>query len=309
MAQTPHVIGSAVLQRLKERGEPATPENYERTYYELSGLPRPAKASEAAADSPDCSSLLSVLRQMLQEITDTTGNLTNDLGEKNQGLSENVSSLKSCRDKQEIVRLLSSVVIQAGSIHAAVESSHQELLETRQSLNSMQEQMAETRQLLYEDALTGTLNRRGLEQTLSREIARAQRANAQFSLAMLDLDNFKKINDDYGHGVGDLMLMHFTGLIRSVMRKSDTLARYGGEEFILILPDTDSRGAHFVLGRLQQVMARAPLKYEGKKINTTLSAGVATLRPDENGHALLRRADDAVYAAKNSGRNAIWLAP
>jgi len=102
--------------------------------------------------------------------------------------------------------------------------------------------------------------------------------------------------------------MHFTGLIRSVMRKSDTLARYGGEEFILILPDTDSRGAHFVLDRLQQVMARAPLKYEGKKINTTLSAG-SPPEADENGHALLRRADDAVYAAKNSGRNAIWLAP
>jgi diguanylate cyclase len=308
MAQTPNVIGSAVLQRLKERGEPATPENYERTYYELSGLPRPARPSEPAGDNADSSGLLSVLRKMVQEIADTTGSLANDLGEKSQGLSEDVSSLKSCRDKQEILRLLSSVVTQAGSIHATVESSHLELLETRQSLSNLQEQMAETRQLLYEDALTGALNRRGLEQTLSREIARAQRANAHFSLAMVDLDNFKKINDDHGHGVGDLMLMHFTGLIRSVMRKSDTLARYGGEEFILILPETDSRGAHFVLGRLQHVMARTPLSHEGRKINTTFSAGVATLKSDENGHALLRRADDAVYAAKNAGRNAIKLA-
>ena len=103
--------------------------------------------------------------------------------------------------------------------------------------------------------------------------------------------------------------MHFTSLIRSVMRKSDALVRYGGEEFTLILPETDARGAHFVLGRLQQVMARTPLNYEGKQINTTFSAGIATLKPDENGHALLRRADDAVYAAKNAGRNAIKLAP
>ncbi|MDP2432113.1 MAG: GGDEF domain-containing protein [Pseudomonadota bacterium] len=308
MTQTPNVIGTAVMQLLKDRGEPATPDNYERTYYELSGLPHPAKPSEPADDNSANLQLLAMLREMVQEITNKTEHLAHDLGEKNQGLSENVSSLKSCRDKNEILRLLSSVVMQAGSIHSTVESSHQELLETRQSLNAMQEELAETRQMLNEDALTGALNRRGLDATLSREIARAQRVNARLSLAMVDLDYFKKINDDFGHAAGDQMLMHFTSLIRSVMRKSDALVRYGGEEFTLILPDTDARGAHFVLGRLQQVMARTPLNYEGKQINTTFSAGVATLKPDENGHALLRRADDAVYAAKNAGRNTIKMA-
>ncbi len=307
MTQTPNVIGTAVMQLLKDRGEPATPENYERTYYELSGLPRPAKPSEPADDNTANLQLLAMLREMVREITEKTEHLANDLGVKNQGLSENVSSLKSCRDKQEILRLLSSVVMQAGSIHSTVESSHQELLETRQSLNAMQEELAETRQMLNEDALTGALNRRGLDATLSREIARAQRVSARLSLAMVDLDHFKKVNDDFGHAAGDQMLMHFTSLIRSVMRKSDALVRYGGEEFTLILPDTDARGAHFVLGRLQQLMARTPLNYEGKQINTTFSAGVATLKPEENGHALLRRADDAVYAAKNAGRNAIRL--
>ncbi len=307
MAQTPNIIGMAVMQLLKERGEPATPENYERIYYDLSGLPRPAKAEESH-DQPSCINLLSLLREMVQEITDKTEHLTTDLGEKNQGLAANVSSLKVCRDKQEILHLLTSVVSQASSIHTTVESSHKELLETRHSLSVMQEELAETRQLLNEDALTGALNRRGLDQTLSREIARAQRGNNRLSLAMLDLDHFKKINDDYGHEAGDLMLMHFTGLIRSVMRKSDALVRYGGEEFTLILPETDARGAHFVLGRLQQVMARTPLNYEGKRINTTFSAGVATLKADENGHALLRRSDEAVYAAKNAGRNTIKLA-
>ena len=306
MAQTPNVIGSTVMQLLKERGEVATPENYERAYYEISGLPQPVKPTEPG--NAGCVNLLSLLRQMVQEVSDKTEHLAHDLGEKNQGLSANVMSLKSSRDKNEILRLLTTVVSQAGSIHSTVESSHQELLETRQSLSVMQEELAETRQLLNEDALTGALNRRGLDQTLSREIARSQRSNARFSLAMLDLDHFKKINDVHGHEAGDLMLMHFTSLIRSVMRKSDALVRYGGEEFTLILPETDARGAHFVLGRLQQVMARTPLNYEGKQINTTFSAGIATLKPDENGHALLRRADDAVYAAKNAGRNAIKLA-
>lgn len=309
MAKTPNVIGTTVMQVLRERGETATPENYERAYYELSGLPVPVKPSAASTvDTTLCSDLLAVLREIVQDISDKTAHLAQDLGEKNQGLSDNVSSLKASRDKNEILRLLSTVVMQAASIHSTVESSHQELLETRQSLSSMQEELAETRQLLNEDALTGALNRRGLEITLSREIARAQRTNSRLALAMIDLDHFKKINDDFGHEAGDQMLMHFTSLVRSVMRKSDALVRYGGEEFTLLLPDTDARGAHFVLGRLQQVMARTPLHYEGKKINTTFSAGVAALKADENGHALLRRADDAVYAAKNAGRNSIRLA-
>jgi len=309
MAQTPNVIGTAVMRLLKDRGEPATPENYERAYYKISGLPRPAKPREqAGSDNTACINLLSMLREMVEKITDRTEHLANDLGEKKQGLSENVSSLKSCQDKQEILRLLSMVVMQAGSIHSTVESSHQELLETRQSLNAMQEEMAETRQLLNEDALTGALNRRGLDQTLLREIARAQRTNAHLSLAMLDLDYFKAINDDHGHEAGDQMLVHFTSLIRSVMRKSDALVRYGGEEFTLILPDTDARGALLLLGRLQLVTARTPLNYLGKEVNTTFSAGLATLKADENGHALLRRADAAVYEAKNSGRDVIKLA-
>jgi diguanylate cyclase len=126
---------------------------------------------------------------------------------------------------------------------------------------------------------------------------------------MADLDHFKSINDEYGHEAGDQMLVHFTMLMKSVMRKSDALVRFGGEEFTLILPETDSRGAIFVLGRLQQLMASTPLVYEGRRIQATFSAGVATLRADENGHALLRRADEALYGAKDSGRNIIRVAP
>lgn len=316
MAQTPNVIGLTVMQRLKETGEPATPENYERLYYELSGLPRRDKPTEQeqpveAAAPPGaafCTELLGMLRQMLQEVTDKTETLAKDLGDKNKDLTSNVTSLKGSRDKNEILRLLSTVVMQAGGIQNTVEASHKDLVETRRALTSMQEELAETRQLLNEDALTGALNRRGLDQTLMREIARAQRLDTKLSLSMVDLDFFKKVNDEYGHEAGDQMLVHFASLIKSVLRKSDALVRYGGEEFTLILPDTDSRGAHFVLARLQQLMSKSPLVFEGKQINTTFSAGVATLRGEENGHALLRRADEALYGAKNSGRNMIKVA-
>ncbi len=310
MAQTPNVIGMAVMQRLRETGVPPTPENYEICYYQISGLPRPEPQPETAATQPNSefyTELLAMLRQMLQDVTDKTENLAKDLGDKNKSLAGNVDNLRGSRDKNEILRLLSTVVMQAGGIQNTVEASHKDLVETKQALNALQEEMAETRQLLNEDALTGTLNRRGLDQTLTREIARAQRGDGTLSLSMVDLDYFKKINDDFGHEAGDQMLVHFAGLIKSIMRKSDALVRYGGEEFTLILPDTDARGAHFVLGRLQQLMSKSPLKYEGRHINTTFSAGVATLRPDENGQVLLRRADEALYIAKNSGRNLIKI--
>lgn len=308
MAQTPNVIGLAVMQRLKEVGAPATPENYERAYYEISGLPVPEKPTTAAEPSPACLELLAMVREMVAQVTDQTDTLAKNLGEKNRDLAGNVHHLKSSRDKNEILRLLSTVVMQAGGIQSTVEASHRELLETRRSLTAMQTELAETRQMLNEDALTGALNRRGLDQTLEREVARAQRNQTRLSLAMLDLDHFKKLNDTYGHEAGDRMLVHFAALTKSVLRKSDAFVRYGGEEFVVLLPDTDARGALFVLGRLQQLMAKTPLMHEHARISATFSAGIATLRAEENGHALLRRADEALYQAKHGGRNLIKIA-
>ena len=318
MAQTPNVIGIAVMQRLKETNAPATPENYERIYYELSGLPRPSlpatdnipevKTEAATQFVAPCTELLQTVREMVQDVADKTNVLAQDLGSKNKDLSDNVDSLKLSRDRQEILRLLSTVVLQAGGIQSSVEASHKELMETRYALVNMQNELSETRQMLNEDALTGALNRRGMEQTLSREIALAHRNGSKFAIAMVDLDYFKKINDQHGHEVGDQMLMHFAELIRSVLRKSDALVRYGGEEFTLLLPDTDSRGAMLVLSRLQQLMKKSPIQYEGKEVNTTFSAGVAFLKSEENGHAVLRRADEALYRAKNEGRDRIVTA-
>ncbi len=320
MAQTPNVIGIAVMQRMREIGVPPTPENYADFYYTFSGEARPqpsVKVQEPAQEpAPEASNdvsnplyneILAMLKQMVEEVVNKTETLAKDLDDKNKHLAGNVTTLRGSRDKNEILRLLSTVVIQAGGIQNTVEASHKDLIETKQALNALQAEMAETRQLLNEDALTGTLNRRGLDQTLNREIARAQRGDGLLSIGMLDLDFFKKVNDTYGHEAGDQMLVHFTSLIKSVMRKSDALVRYGGEEFTLILPDTDARGAQFVLARLQQVMTKSPLKYEGQEINTTFSAGVATVRRDENAYALLRRADEALYSAKNAGRNLIKL--
>lgn len=308
MAQTPNVIGHLVIQRLKELKLPATPENYSRLYYEISGLPPPPEPAPVVQNTPFCMELLLTLRDMAQDLTDKADHLVRDLGSKNAGLRDSVSGLKRSQEKAEFLRLLNLVVEQAGSIQQSVQSSHQELLETRKALTAIQEELVETRQLLNEDALTGALNRRGLDQTLNREIARAERTRTALSVAMLDLDHFKRVNDLHGHDAGDRMLVHFTGLIRSVMRRSDALARFGGEEFTLILPETDARGAHKLLDRLREVQRHTPLLYEGKSLSLTFSAGIATLQADDNGALILRRADTALLAAKDAGRDNIQIA-
>ena len=308
MTQTPNVLGHLVIQRLKELKLPATPENYTRLYHELAGLPPPPDPEPVVQDTPFCLELLLTLRDMAQDLTDKADHLVRDLGTKNQDLRESVSGLRRSREKAEFMRLLNLVIEKAGSIHDSVQSSHRELLETRKSLTAIQEELVETRQLLNEDALTGALNRRGLDQTLNREIARAQRTRTAMSVAMVDLDHFKRVNDLHGHDAGDRMLVHFTGLIRSVMRKSDALARYGGEEFTLILPETDARGAHKLLERLRELQRHTPLLYEGKSLALTFSAGIATLQAEDNGALILRRADMALLAAKDSGRDNIQIA-
>lgn len=259
--------------------------------------------------SPLCKQMLALVRELVTQASDTTTDLAIDLLSRNQKLSDDISTLRSSRERNEILRLLTTIVQQADSIYTTVDTSSRELQTLRQSLECMQNELVHTRQLLNEDALTGALNRRGLDQTMAQEIARAVRGRTALSLAMLDLDHFKKINDTHGHDVGDAMLVHFTGLVKSVMRASDALVRYGGEEFALLLPETDSRGAAFVVGRLQQLMSRTPLVMDGgKRVNTTFSAGVADLQNGETSDLLFRRADHALYAAKQAGRNAVKIA-
>jgi diguanylate cyclase len=296
-------IGSRVIEALETAELAPTPVNYLRTYYALTG--QTLGSSEIHEISLECLEVLAMAQDVLLLATDHTGTLASNLGQKNLSLADKIGRLRESRNKDTVLGLLSQVLTQARDIQSTVESSHRELMATRETIKLMRDELDQARILVHEDPLTGAQNRRGLNVILEQEIARAARGGVPLTVAMLDLDHFKRVNDDHGHAAGDQMLVHFANLIRSVMRKSDSLVRYGGEEFTLILPETDVRGAGFVLGRLQQLMSRTPLPYDGKRLNTTFSAGLATLRGMETPGQLLRRADDALYRAKNSGRNLI----
>lgn len=164
------------------------------------------------------------------------------------------------------------------------------------------------------DDLTGVANRRYFYERFEQEVARAKRYHHPLSCLILDLDNFKKVNDNYGHLAGDQVLREIAGIIRDNCRTSDLPARFGGEEFIVLLPETDLSGAASFAERLRQLIAsrEIPLK-NGYKMVVTASLGVASLTPAElgaldSGEKLIQLADDALYQAKRGGKNRVVAA-
>ena len=165
------------------------------------------------------------------------------------------------------------------------------------------------RYLAQRDPLTQAYNRHHFWQLASTEMARVKRYRRPLSLAMIDADHFKRINDEYGHHVGDLVLRLLVDTCQDGLRKNDVLARYGGEEFIVLLPETPVDGAQAVVERLRERIASTPLTLEdGREVAVTVSVGLAGLSNyEEEFQALLKRADEALYAAKRAGRNCVHV--
>ena len=155
------------------------------------------------------------------------------------------------------------------------------------------------------DELTGSYNRRCIMRMLDEEIARAARNGSPCSVALIDLDWFKRINDAFGHPTGDEVLRTFAITMFANIRNSDRFGRYGGEEFLLVLPDMDSAGAVRAMDRLRAIIADLDWSAFSPSMRVTISAGVATLKPNESPDTFLARADSALYAAKARGRNRI----
>jgi diguanylate cyclase (GGDEF)-like protein len=173
----------------------------------------------------------------------------------------------------------------------------------RTSLYKSGQQLRE--ELAELDELTGSFNRRCIMKLLDDEIARAQRSGNPCSVALIDLDWFKHINDTFGHPTGDEVLRTFAITVFANIRAADKFGRYGGEEFLLILPDSTDSAAEQSLDRLRTIVADLDWSAFSHGMTVTISAGIAMLEPNETPDAILARADSALYAAKESGRNRV----
>lgn len=157
------------------------------------------------------------------------------------------------------------------------------------------------------DSLTGALNRRALMKHGAAEIARSRQLGHPLAVICIDLDNFKQVNDTYGHAGGDVALCAFVDLVREHLRNSDLIARTGGEEFIVLLPGMDASGAAHVAERLRHNMEQMRIHYDGRMIMATASAGVTLLQHDDSLATMLKRADQSLYRAKAEGRNRVVM--
>ena len=191
----------------------------------------------------------------------------------------------------------SVVTINLGRLRQKLKSQRLELTEA----------LARIQELAMKDALTGLFNRRHTEKIIDTEIARSARTGRGFSIAVVDLDHFKRVNDRYGHPAGDEVLRHFADLAQRVLRTADVIARWGGEEFLIVLPESTYPGACIAMERLIDAVRRARVPTEAGEIAFTLSAGVAVWRSDESTGALVARADAALYRAKDQGRDRVEI--
>lgn len=163
----------------------------------------------------------------------------------------------------------------------------------------------EIKTLSIHDGMTGVFNHIYVVEEVNSEIERAKRYGGTFSLILLDLDNFKEINDSYGHLAGDFVLKSVAQLIEKTLRTIDIIGRYGGEEFIIIFPQTDLEKARIAGERLRQAVETATFLYEDKMIQLTISLGVTTYEEEKNTRSLIKTADDNLYRAKKGGKNRI----
>lgn len=165
---------------------------------------------------------------------------------------------------------------------------------------------SETKFLAITDHLTGLYNRRYMQKTFEREFSRAKRYSTAISIAMFDIDHFKKINDTYGHQFGDKVLAEISKSISNSLRKSDYIARYGGEELIAVLPETNKANTLIPIERIRKSIEDMDFECHGKIVKVTVSVGIATLLPKMMGESeLIEAADKALYKAKETGRNKV----
>lgn len=252
------------------------------------------------------------MRQMLTAFIERLASM-NESSTSFQGkIEESARQIEQVKRLDDLAPLLKDVI-------AATRTMAEETATAREQLKTLQAQVqateAELVQLHMEldsasalarhDPLTDALNRKGLDEALAREIASMRRKDTHLSVSLLDIDNFKRLNDQHGHEVGDQALIHLANVARRCMRPSDTLARYGGEEFVILMPDTTLDNGIEAMTRLQRELTKAFYLSGKDKILITFSAGVAQLTPEENGNDAIKRADKAMYLAKRAGKNRV----
>ena len=255
------------------------------------------------------------IKGMVSTFIDQLAVLSQDTGDYGRKIDDYSTRLAQTDDIAELGQILDELQSDTRRMGDRVESSHRELVSARTKaqaaesrIEELERDLLQVSEKLREDQLTGALNRRGLDEAFAREVARAKRYGRPLCIALLDVDDFKQVNDSHGHGVGDEVLVHLTRVVRETVRPNDVVARYGGEEFLLILPETTVTEAMPVMKRIQRELTKRIYLHNNEKILITFSAGVTSWESDDSQDSVMARADRAQYEAKRLGKNRVVAA-
>ena len=270
----------------------------------------------------------------MQHLSDTESHLTTELSSHQDKfkldrnfedhISENMNTMsEDITSSDDVKSIKSALMNKIGNINTRISEKREQdmhkLKETEKTLEDMGTRLSEikneadeirkrSQEIEFEaitDALTGLHNRKGYDDKLAETLAHVKRYGITSSMMVCDIDFFKKINDNFGHKVGDLALKKLAALLQDRLRTNDFVARYGGEEFVVILPHTDIDGATKAGISLREYIDNAAFSYKGKQITLTISIGISEFRKNDDNFSVFERADHALYLAKHSGRNTV----
>ena len=252
------------------------------------------------------------LKSLMASFIDRMGEMTESTGDYQAKIEGYNLKIGLADNLTELGHILEDLMQDTRVIQASTVRSHEELVvarrqavEAQEKIRLLEQELEQVSELVREDQLTRTLNRRGMEDVLQREITRSNRTQSPLCIGLLDIDNFKLFNDLLGHKAGDLALMHVSETVKAALRPTDAVARYGGEEFLLVLPATHIHEGVDILQRLQRLLVQKLFVYDGEEIIITFSAGVAMRGPNETAEEAIGRADQAMYQAKAAGKNRV----
>jgi diguanylate cyclase len=252
------------------------------------------------------------LKQLIHQLLEEMGELGQHTGRFHDNVSRHVQAIEAADSIESLAGVVRELVEDSRTVQALVKQSQSRMQRDQERAAELEEQVrrleGELRKLSDEvstDALTQVANRRGLMLAFSAESARREREGAAAPLAvgLIDIDNFKRLNDNLGHAAGDKALKLLAAAVRDRLRPVDHLARFGGEEFVVLLPATALTEAQQALTRLQRGLSASLFMHDDKEVFVTFSAGVTEWRPGEALESALERADEALYEAKRSGKN------
>jgi diguanylate cyclase len=253
------------------------------------------------------------LKDLIQRLLGDLGELGEHAGRFGDSVGRHAEAIARADTLESLAGVVQALVEESHAVGERVRSTQQRLqrdhdraAELEQRVRTLESELRRLSDEVATDALTSVANRRGLQQAFETEAARIARAApgaGALAVGLIDIDNFKKLNDSLGHAAGDEALKSLAAAVHQRLRPVDTVARFGGEEFVVLLPDTAADEAQQALTRLQRELSASLFMHEGREVFVTFSAGVTAWRPGEALEAALERADEALYEAKRTGKN------